>query len=124
MIRVDVAEFSPAMLESAIVVGNVDVNDVLQEKSNYGKTVDLFAPGVSIISASGTDPSGFQYLTGTSQAAPHVSGVIAQYLELNPTATPKEIERHLIRIAATGKIVDTKVETSNGIGGRCSRCAV
>ena len=118
MIHVDVADFSPAMLESAIIVGNIDANDVLQEKSNYGKTVDLFAPGVSITSASATNSSGFKYMTGTSQAAPHVSGVAAQYLELNPTATPLDVERHLIRIAAKDKIADTKVQKSTGIGGR------
>ena len=106
------------MVEDAIVVGNVDSYDKLQPQSNYGKTVDLFAPGVSIIGASATDNKGFKYLTGTSQAAPHVSGVVAQYLELNPRATPKEIEAHLVKISAKNKIGDTKV-ASHLIHSRC-----
>ena len=99
------------MVKNAIVVGNVDANDVIQPQSNYGKTVDVFAPGVSIIGASATDIKGFKYLTGTSQAAPHVSGVVAQYLELYPNATPQEVESHLISIAAKDKIPDTRVNT-------------
>lgn len=49
-------------------------------------------------------------MTGTSQAAPHVSGVVAQYLERAPYATVDAVTTHLLRTAAFGVIQNTKVE--------------
>lgn len=51
-------------------------------------------------------------MTGTSQAAPHVSGVVAQYLEREPYATEEDVIEHLLSTAAEGYIKDTKACTS------------
>ena len=61
--------------------------------SNYGKCVDIWAPGVGIVS---TKLGGLTTTKrGTSMAAPHVGGGGALYLSANTSATPLEVERVL-----------------------------
>lgn len=68
--------------------------------SNTGSCVDLWAPAAHIVSAHGypSGQSGMQavcHSSGTSFAAPHVTGVVALYLRQNPTATVAEVEAAL-----------------------------
>jgi len=65
--------------------------------SNYGSRIDLAAPGVNILST-GNDKS-YHLDTGTSMAAPHVTGGALLYLIENPTATPLEVENGLVNIS-------------------------
>lgn len=71
--------------------------------SNYGQSVTLWAPGAWITSAGWddtTDTAGaFCSITGTSMAAPHVTGVIARYLQNHPTATPAQVKAALVAAA-------------------------
>jgi len=65
------------------------------EFSNYGHTmVDLFAPGVSVFSAS--PGNGFGREDGTSVAAPVVSGVAALLMSHFPTLTASDVKRILL----------------------------
>jgi subtilisin family serine protease len=79
---------SPANVAAAITVGAVDWNGFRSPVSNWGPSVDLFAPGVQIASAAsggGICPVGtFCLLSGTSHAAPHVTGAVAMYLRFRP----------------------------------------
>ncbi len=49
--------------------------------SNYGKCVDMWAPGSDIISASRKSDTATEYRSGTSQAVPFVAGAAALYLQ-------------------------------------------
>ncbi|MGQ0847276.1 MAG: S8 family serine peptidase [Sporichthyaceae bacterium] len=91
--------YSPARLDEAITVGATGRTDERADFSNFGPCVDLFAPGEDIFSADGTGDSATAVLSGTSMAAPHVSGVVAQYLQLHPAATTAEIRAALVRVA-------------------------
>lgn len=62
--------------------------------SNFGvSSVDLAAPGVGILS---TVPGGYDVFDGTSMAAPHVAGVAALILSLNPFASSAAVRQALL----------------------------
>ena len=90
----------PAYIDECVVVGSVDRNKVPAYKSNYGARLDVIAPGVDIWSSVITkNGDAMGYLSGTSQAAPHVSALAALLRMTYPNASPYEIES-LIRINA------------------------
>ena len=92
-------QFSPAAAASAITVGATDERDYLLSFSNYGSCVDLLAPGVNIVSADSRNHTGDRTETGTSQAAPHVSGVVALYLQVYPKWTPENVRNAMLQNA-------------------------
>ena len=57
-----------------MTVGATTSSDARASYSNYGRCLDLFAPGSSIVSAWPTSASATASLSGTSMAAPHVAG--------------------------------------------------
>jgi subtilisin family serine protease len=78
-----------------------DEDDTLANFSNYGRAVDIIAPGVCIYSTMPTDSTlgetaGYGTLTGTSFAAPHVAGAAALYISQHRSATPAQVRSALI----------------------------
>ncbi len=102
----DACDKSPASAPEAITVGSTTVADNRSSFSNYGVCVDIFAPGSQILSSWNTSDTATQFLQGTSMAAPHVTGVIARFLETNPTASPTLIANSVINSATNGVISD------------------
>jgi len=82
-------------LDNIVSVASTTSSDGLSYFSNYGITsVDLGAPGSDIYS---TKPgNNYDYLSGTSMATPHVSGVIALMLSVNPTLSVSETKQILL----------------------------
>lgn len=93
----DVAGYSPANTESAIVVTAVNQHNELWSNSNYGSTITLAAPGVDVV----TSDLKNTYITkdGTSMAAPYVTAAVAMLRTDIPGITPEEIRNVLIRYA-------------------------
>ncbi|HOZ37054.1 MAG TPA: S8 family peptidase [bacterium] len=85
-----------------IGVGSIDNNDQLASFSNYGKCIDLVAPGVSIFSTLYKEPNHPQYdkeygglWSGTSISAPQVAATAALLKALKPELNILEIRDHL-----------------------------
>ncbi len=74
--------------------GGYDVDDTFADFSNYGHDVDLIAPGKCIFST--LPGNAYGYISGTSMAAPHVTGAAALYLSSRPGATPAQVRDALI----------------------------
>ena len=70
-----------------------DVDDTMANFSNWGADIDLIAPGVCIFSS--YLGAGFNTLSGTSMASPHVAGAAALYKANNPGATPAQVKTAL-----------------------------
>jgi subtilisin family serine protease len=98
---------SPARVTEGITVGASDQNDAAASFSNYGTCVDLFAPGVNITSSWSTNDTASNTISGTSMATPHVVGVSAQYLQLNPSATPAQVQTAIKNLTTKGIITGT-----------------
>jgi len=111
----DTDPFYPACyeLDNIISVAATDHFDNKAEFSNYGQqSVDLAAPGVDILST--TPNNNYEFYSGTSMAAPHVTGSIGLGWSYNPSLSSLEIKDALL------KAVDT-VTSMQGItvtGGR------
>jgi subtilisin family serine protease len=79
---------SPSRMPAALTVAASDINDRHASFSNSGPCVDLYAPGVNIVSAYFSSDTAAASLSGTSMASPHVAGVIARMRELDPVTRP------------------------------------
>ncbi len=89
----------PAADRNVIAVTATDIEDRLYTGANRGSHIAVAAPGVEILVPA---PGGnYQFTTGTSVAAAHVSGVAALMMERNPKLTPSDVRRLLTRTART-----------------------
>ena len=102
----------PASYPQVIAVGAVDESNRRASFSNWGLGLELMAPGVNVYSTKGS--SGYQYLSGTSTAAPYVAGVVGLMLSVNPALTSVRI-RDVLNSTATD-LSTTGYDVSTGWG--------
>jgi subtilisin family serine protease len=98
--NVDACTNSPAREPSAITVGATASNDARASYSNWGRCLDIFAPGSSITSAGIYSNTAVTTMSGTSMAAPHVAGNVALLLQSQPSLIPSQVAQ-LIKSRAT-----------------------
>lgn len=119
---VDSCFVAPANVPETITVAATDLPtkynttqagdlETMYRWSNTGSCVDLFAPGVDVYAACGSetrcevvDDTAYTFASGTSMAVPMVAGVAALYLEDHPDAQPREVLDALTRGATQGAI--------------------
>jgi thermitase len=103
-----------ASYDAVIAVASITSTGEKASFSNYGKTtVDLGAPGSGIWST--TPNNGYRSFSGTSTAAPHVTGAAALYASLNPLATASDIKSALLAAAvATPTASLDNITVTNG----------
>ncbi|KAF8589519.1 hypothetical protein K439DRAFT_1405103 [Ramaria rubella] len=83
----DACDYSPAAAEKAVTVGASTITDERAYFSNYGPCVDVFAPGLNILSTWTGSPIAKNTISGTSMASPHTAGMLAYLLSLYPSET-------------------------------------
>jgi len=94
--NIDASNVSPARVSDALTVGALDILDKKEPGSNFGSVVDMWAPGVNTLSAWVGHPWASALQSGTSTAAPYVSGIAAYNLAKHGKMTPENL-RTLLR---------------------------
>ncbi len=122
--------FSPASLDGVISVAAVDLQSAKAPYSNFGSRIDVAAPGGNtsadlnndgrsdgVLSTLGTDAGVFNFRVyqGTSMASPHVAGVLALMLSVNPDLTPDDFDQLL---AGTHPLTPQRITRDLGVPGR------
>jgi subtilisin family serine protease len=109
----DACNDSPSSEPTAVTVAASTITDQEASFSNHGPCVDLYAPGVDIVSSWYTSDTATAVLSGTSMASPHVCGAIALVLEKKPAASAKRITKILLRNTTKDKITNPGPGTPN-----------
>ena len=105
--KADACTRSPASSAVALTVGGTRDGDglyTLGSGTNYGECVDVFAPGERIVAADMDCNNCSKELSGTSMAAPLVSGLAAIYLTRQPLLTPAELKQKFIDESLKNKL--------------------
>jgi subtilisin family serine protease len=110
---VDAANISPANVPAAITVSAYDQNKNKPSWSNFGSVIDTFAPGSSLRAGWGDAANSYFLVSGTSFAAPIITGIICRYLKTNPNAKPSDIVGFLYRSNLSNEIINPGTNTSN-----------
>ena len=87
----------PAGYRKVISVASTNQHQQRFYRSNFGASVDIYAPGNAILSTQ--IDNDYRILTGTSMAAPHVAGIAALMRSKRPTLTHEEVRQILINSA-------------------------
>ncbi|KAK7554498.1 subtilisin-like protease [Phyllosticta paracitricarpa] len=113
----DACDFSPSNVGGtagdAVVVGAIGISDSISSFSNTGKCVDLYAPGENILSSYIGSDNTIQYLSGTSMACPHVTGVMAYLMAHNVTLGQNpQAMKELLKTTALSDLVSGTASTA------------
>lgn len=120
----DACNTSPASSEKAITVGASTLSDDRAYFSNWGTCVDIFAPGLNILSTYIGSKDATAALSGTSMASPHVAGLLTYFLSLQPEKdsqfnvashglTPEQLKKKLIDYSTKNVLFDMPEGTPN-----------
>ena len=96
------AQIFPCAYQEVICVGSVNIDGGLSNFSNFGGHVDIVAPGQEILSlwpllkSSQFGPKGYELKSGTSQAAPFVSGALAILKSIFPEESARQIRARIL----------------------------
>ncbi|KAJ2918815.1 hypothetical protein MD484_g1584, partial [Candolleomyces efflorescens] len=102
----DARNRSPARVEEAITVGSSDFLDARMAGSNFGDVVNLYAPGYEITSCGYNDDTEVAVSGGTSSAAAHVTGLVANILKLHGNISPADMQKKLEDLALKDVLAD------------------
>lgn len=102
----DACSLYPARNPGTIAAGATDKEDRVYKKNNFGDCIDVFAPGVAIMSAWGSEAGPeWKENTGSSMAAPLVAGISAILLGALPELTTSEARQIIISSSSRNRIL-------------------
>ncbi|KAJ9066286.1 hypothetical protein DSO57_1010924 [Entomophthora muscae] len=96
----DACNISPASEPKVITVGASSIHDTRASFSNWGKCLDVFAPGEYIFST--TKQGGARHEFGTSMAAAHVSGLAANVMSKTKNYNSSYVKNYIIEHSKSG----------------------
>jgi len=97
----DACNYSPAAAQKPITVGASTLADERAPFSNWGECVDVFGPGLNILSTWIGSTTATNTISGTSMATPHVVGLLAYFLSIYPSATFNPTSDELISLISS-----------------------
>jgi len=117
----DACNYSPAASDKAVTVGASSLADARAYFSNHGKCVDIFAPGLNILSTWIGSKYATNTISGTSMASPHICGLLSYFLSLAPSSdsdytvpiTPAKLKKRMVKIATPDVLEDIPSGTVN-----------
>ncbi|WP_233581123.1 S8 family peptidase [Streptomyces triticirhizae] len=109
----DAGGYSPGRVPEAITAATASCDDRAAASSNHGPAVDLYAPGVGIVSTWHTSDTATATLSGSTSAAAHVAGVAALHLADEPTAAPADVWTAIEAAAVPDRLRDVPPGTAN-----------
>ncbi|GJJ71493.1 hypothetical protein EMPS_03843 [Entomortierella parvispora] len=101
----DACNGSPSGAQGTFTVGASDINDSIAYFSSWGQCVDIFAPGVNIVSAWKGSSTATNTISGTSMATPHVVGIVALLLSSDSSMTSVQAVYNRLIQTATNNII-------------------
>jgi len=102
----DACNYSPSGIEEALVAASSTQDDRRSSYSSWGKCIDVFAPGDSIVTAYIGSINETRSFTGTTWPSAFVAGVVAVHLGENPTANPVQVKAWLDSVATPDLVVN------------------
>lgn len=129
---VDACGSTPAHLggsnSNVVTVGSVNINNEVSTFSNIGNCVDIYAPGEQILSSWSTGDNIINFLSGTSMACPHTTGVMATLMAQDTSLgqNPAALKKKLLATARTDKVTGSlggsaNLLLSNGVDGAIAK---
>lgn len=112
-IGVDACTTTPARLPDVLTVGATNTQDFRTGFSNFGTCVDLFAPGLNILSAWIGSPTASTFESGTSMASPHVAGALAVLWTDHPGLTAMGVQQLLVATATPDRLANIGTGSPN-----------
>ncbi|KAG5640906.1 hypothetical protein DXG03_006680 [Asterophora parasitica] len=113
--NVDAKNTSPARAAGVITVGASTIADARASFSNYGSVVDVFAPGLNVISSWIGSTTATNQISGTSMATPHVAGLVAYLVGKNGNSSPASITALLKSLSVKSILTGVPSGTANNL---------
>lgn len=107
----DVTKHSPASEPSVCTVGGTDEFDTKYSDSNWGKSIDIMAPGVSVLSL--VPKNGTGSYSGTSMATPHVAGLAAYLAARDKKKATPDLCAQIVSMGTKGAVTGLDKSTVN-----------
>ncbi|KAI5856884.1 subtilisin-related protease [Tricharina praecox] len=111
----DAADSSPASVSTAITVGATDPDDSRAVYSNFGASVDIFAPGTDIESAWIGSTTATNTISGTSMACPHIVGLAAYLISLEGLDSPAAVVKRMKALSIAGIVTNPGLDTIDNL---------